>query len=202
MRLGFSPCGGAFCGRVALSRWRRRPCVRRAAWRGPVRVSRPRTCARAARNLRPACRALTCSTHGPPASYRAQQNMTPASRPPCARIHGTNARRQTLPLHQRLTPDDTEPWSPFPHHLTYSAPPSTSSPSIVPPQLRPLPCIACFPIVPCVHPSLARTVLCVAYILVRACTSPTAELRWRFLCTCFSPVLLRAFLHTSVRLCV
>ena len=88
----------------------------------------------------------------------------------------------------------------FPHHLTYSAPPSTSSPSIVPPQLRPLPCIACFPIVPCVHPSLARTVLCVAYILVRACTSPTAELLWRFLCTCFSPVLLRAFLHTSVML--
>ena len=50
------------------------------------------------------------------------------------------------------------------------------------------------------HPSLARTVLCVAYILVRACTSPTAELLWRFLCTCFSPVLLRAFLHTSVML--
>jgi hypothetical protein len=72
-------CGGAFCGRVALSRWRRRPRVRRTAWRDPVRVSRPRTCARAARNLRPACRALTCSTHGPPASYRAQQNMTPAS---------------------------------------------------------------------------------------------------------------------------
>ena len=124
-------CGGAFCGRVALSKWRRRPRVRRTAWRDPVRVSRPRTCARAARNLRPACRALTCSTHGPPASYRAQQNMPPASRPPCARIHGTNARRQTLPLHQRLTPDDTEPWPPFPHHLTHSAPPPTSSSSIV-----------------------------------------------------------------------
>jgi hypothetical protein len=117
---------------VALSRWRRRPRVRRTAWRGPVQVSRPRTCARAAHNRRPACRALTCSTHGPPASCRAQQNMPPASWPPCARIHETNALRQTLPLHQRFTPDDIEQWHPFPDHLTYSAPPSTSSPSIVP----------------------------------------------------------------------
>ena len=119
---------------MALSRWRRRPRVRRTAWRDPVRVSRPRTCARAPHNLRSACRALTCSTHGPPASYRAaaQQNMPPTSRPPCARIHETNARRQTLPLHQRFTPDDIQQWHPFPDHLTYSAPPSTSSPSIVP----------------------------------------------------------------------
>ena len=125
-------CGGAFCGRVALSRWSRRPRVRRAAWRGPAQVSRPRTCARAAHNRRRACRALNCSTHGPPGLHRAQQNMPPTSRPPCARIHETNARRQTLPLPPRLTPDDTEPWPPFPDHMTYSTLPLTSSPSIVP----------------------------------------------------------------------
>ena len=129
-------CGGAFCGRVALSRWRRRPRVRRTAWRDPVRVLRPRTCARAARNLRPACRALTCSTHGPPALYRAQQNMTPAS----VRMHPRNkcpttdvATTSTLDARRHRTVVSRA----FPHHLTYSTPPSTSSPSIVPPSTTP-----------------------------------------------------------------
>jgi hypothetical protein len=64
-----------------------------------------------------------------------------------------------LPLHHRSTPNDTDPWPPFFNDTTYTStlihatPPSPSSPSIVPPQLRPLHCIACFLIVSCVHSS-------------------------------------------------
>ena len=41
------------------------------------------------------------------------------------RTDETHARRQTLPLHRRLTTDDTEPWPPFAHHMTPEQPSST-----------------------------------------------------------------------------
>ena len=148
------------------------------ASRPPRRVTRPSpgfaaSDVRARRSKSSAClQGIEVLHTNPPGSHRAQQNLPPTSRPTCARIHETNARQQMLPLHQRLTPDDIEPWPPFPHHLTHSAPPPTSSSSIVSLNYARCNALRDFLLPLAYIQVLARTASCVACIPVRACTRP------------------------------
>ena len=133
-------CGGAFCGRVALSRWRRRPRVRRTAWRDPgspgfaasdvrTRRSQSSACLQGIDLLhtRPACIVPRSTKHD--ACFTAPVRTHPRNKCPTTDVATTS----TLDARRHRTVVSRA----FPHHLTYSTPPSTSSPSIVPPSTTP-----------------------------------------------------------------